>query len=288
MISPINVFSARTKEEFLSFLQSSNGFVQKQIGIEEQYAIKDRPYHIDGFCVVCSTPTKFLVDDDCGFHTATGIQVNWRERLVCSSCGLNNRMRAALHFIEHNLGALRSDVLYLTEQLTPMYTALTKRYPILLGSEFLSDGTPRGAHNSSRIRFEDVTKLTFEGESIDCILTFDVLEHVPDYHAAIREFFRCLRARGKILISIPFALYSAETVTRARLGSNGEIEHILVPSYHGDPLNATGILCFYDFGWDFLDELRDAGFVNSALHFYWSLEYGYLGHAQFLISAERP
>lgn len=288
MISPIDVFSARNKDEFLSFLHSSNGFVQKQIGFEAHYATKDRPYHVDGFCVVCRAPTKFLVDDDYAFHTPEGIRVNWRERLVCSSCGLNNRMRAALHFIEHNLGALRSDVVYVTEQLTPMYTALTMRYPILLGSEFLSEGTPRGAHNSSGIRCEDVTKLTFADESIEYILTFDVLEHVPDYHAAIREFFRCLRSRGKILISIPFALYCAETVTRARLGLNGDIAHLLAPSYHGDPLNATGILCFYDFGWDFLDELRDAGFVNSALHFYWSLEYGYLGHAQFLISAERP
>lgn len=40
--------------------------------------------------------------------------------------------------------------------------------------------------------------------SIDAILMNDVLEHLPDPAAAIREAFRCLRPGGKIFATTPF------------------------------------------------------------------------------------
>jgi len=49
----------------------------------------------------------------------------------------------------------------------------------------------------------------------------------------------------------------------------------------------SGCLCFQVFGWDILDELRQAGFVDTYTTFYWSVDKGYLGPNQLLITARR-
>ena len=63
---------------------------------------------------------------------------------------------------------------------------------------------------------------------------------------------------------------------RAVTEADGTIRHLLEPEYHGDPLNDDGVLCFYHFGWDLLDALRDAGFARAEIVFAWDPHYGYL------------
>ena len=47
----------------------------------------------------------------------------------------------------------------------------------------IAPGTPRG----DGAICQDITRLTFPDESLDLIVSSDVLEHVPDAHAAFRE-----------------------------------------------------------------------------------------------------
>lgn len=55
------------------------------------------------------------------------------------------------------------------------------------------------------IRKEDLEKnLSFETNSIDSILIFNVLEHVFDVNNAFSEINRCLKNNGKIIGSTPF------------------------------------------------------------------------------------
>jgi hypothetical protein len=60
------------------------------------------------------------------------------------------------------------------------------------------------------------------------------------------------------------------------------------PEYHGDPLSQSGCLCYYHFGWDLLNELRDADFQDVAAELFWSREFGYLGMEQMLLHAHKP
>ena len=106
------------------------------------------------------------------------------------------------------------------------------------------------------------------------MLSFDVLELVPDYHSALREFYRVLAPGGQALISVPFAFQDG-TITRATVDSDGYIEHLMEPEYHGDPLSDEGVLCYYNFGVDFLEDLRKAGFQDAFLLCYISREWGY-------------
>ena len=98
--------------------------------------------------------------------------------------------------------------------------------------------------------------------SFDAVLSLDVLEHVPDYRAALREFARVLRPGGQCVLSVPFYVDRESTETLARMDADGRVEHLQPPEYHGDPLGG-GVLCFHHFGWDLLAAMREAGFSDA-------------------------
>jgi len=50
----------------------------------------------------------------------------------------------------------------------------------------------------------DGKEIPFDKEVFDSILTSEVLEHVPNVDACLKEFYRVLKPNGKILITVPF------------------------------------------------------------------------------------
>ena len=102
---------------------------------------------------------------------ASDLPINWRESLTCPITGLNNRLRAATHLCDSELGLLTKENIYLTEQVTPLFKWMKKRYPNLIGSEYLVDNCPPGKTNEAGTRNEDLTKLTFSSDYSTCIVT---------------------------------------------------------------------------------------------------------------------
>jgi ubiquinone/menaquinone biosynthesis C-methylase UbiE len=103
----------------------------------------------------------------------------------------------------------------------------------------------------ARLHHEDGCALTYANDSINVIGSFDVLEHIPDYRTALREFFRVLTPGGQLFLTAPFRPASEQTLVRAKLtdNSNAPIEHLLPPEYHGNPADPDGgVHCFYHFG----------------------------------------
>ena len=251
----------------------------------------DTSFVSKGFCFVCGKNTNFHTDflySDPN-HVVDGHQIpNWRERVLCERCKLNNRIRASIQFLEQRLRAKRSDSIYITEQYTPLYAHLKTKYASLVGSEYLGEKIPFGQiDEASGVRNESISKLTFPSSSFDYILSFDVFEHVPEYSIALEECFRCLNEGGTLLFSVPFITNSEANLVRARVDDQGGIQHIFEPEYHGDPTSADGCLCFYHFGWEMLDQLQDVGFNQVQAHFFWSKKLGYLGGDQILFSASK-
>jgi len=248
--------------------------------------------HTKGYCFVCKKlvnfQTDFLYSDP--QHVIGGQRIpNWRERLICSVCQMNSRVRGAIHFFEGILEAVPDDEIYVTEYLTPLYLYLQSKYKKLVASEYLGDAVPFGETDPSKgARNESLARLTFADDSFNFILSFDVLEHIPDYLSAFRECLRCLKPGGTLLFSAPFDRYSASNLVRAVVDERGEIEHIMPPEYHGDPVNVAGCLCFYHFGWELIGQIHEAGFVNASAHFFWSDPLGYLGDGQILLTAKKP
>jgi SAM-dependent methyltransferase len=212
---------------------------------------------------------------------------NWREEQICAACGLNSRMRAALHAVQSWLDIGPDDRMYLMEQTTPLFRALSARYPRLVASEHLGDRVARGA-SLGGVRNEDATRLTFDDGSFSTVLSFEVFEHIPDYRQAFRESARALEPGGRLVFTAPFVTGNDRTLVRARLDANGDVVHIEPPEYHGDPLSPNGgILCFQHFGWDMLDALQEAGFQSTEALLLWSRQFGYLGDNQLLFVATK-
>lgn len=225
-----------------------------------------------GYCSLCARETEFE------FAADDGATVNLREEMQCAQCGLNARVRAILSCLKAIAAPGDPVQIYLTEQATPLYKFVREHWPEVTGSEYFGSDMRNRLVKFLRhliserevLRHEDVTALSFDDASLDVIVSCDVLEHVPDYRAALTEFARVLRQDGRLLLSVPFMDQSAGTITRARLAEDGSIEHLEEPEYHGDPVDPKGVLAFYNFGWDLLEEVRRAGFREAHWCLPWS------------------
>ena len=102
----------------------------------------------------------------------------------------------------------------------------------------------------------------------------DVLEHVPDFEAALAEFSRVTTEGGLLILSVPFSFAHA-SVRHAEITSNGELIHHTEPQYHEDPLSTEGVLCFHSFGVELTDSILSAGYRDSYLVAFSSIEWGY-------------
>lgn len=252
---------------------------------EQELIISSTRFTVLGYCYICNMETEFLVDFNYSYKVNGRLTPNWRERLVCPYCKLINRMRASIHIFEKVCRPMSSDKIYISEQTTPLYLWLSNKYKNITGSEYLGDSIAFGQTNHNGIRNESFNKLTFGDGEFDFILSFDVFEHIPDYKKAFRECFRCLRPGGKLLFSVPFRKDSYKNIVRAHLTSEGTVEHLLPPEYHGDPINSKGCLCFYHFGWVILDQLLEIGFNKTNALMYWSRALGYIGGEQIQLIA---
>jgi hypothetical protein len=238
-------------------------------------------FSIDGFCIPCNKPTQFHIDKHCGsIDLEHGKWLpNFRERLVCTDCQLNNRQRLIATLVKQefvNTIPAYSKI-YFMEQVTPIFTwaKLNCTNCEINGSEYLGyEYDPGQVING--VRHEDVTKLSFADNSLDLIISNDVFEHVPDPLQSFKECARVLKSGGKLISTFPFHNAATQSVTRASL-NNGRIEHHLEPVFHGNPVSEEGSLVFTDFGWDVLDMIKNAGFFEVQLEIYSDVLLGHLG-----------
>lgn len=247
---------------------------QWQIGVQLPNALVDDG--LSGLCPLCAERVVFG-------RPGESASFDVREGLACGRCGVSARMRQALSLL---LAGLPHDTarVYLTEQASPGFVWLQHQVAAARGSEFGLDGARRARlqrwfHDlggQGALNEADITALRDPDASFDAIGCFDVLEHVPDYRAALREFARVLAPGGRLVLTVPFLETLQQTLVRARLHDDGRIEHLEPEEIHGDPVSG-GVLCFYHFGWDLLDALREAGFRRAAWVRSFAPEYGLFG-----------
>ena len=235
---------------------------------------------LGGLCPVCGREETFV-----------DFQENLRESGRCLNCGSANRQRQMALMIRLCLGRPPGGDLVLprglrvhnTESTGAVHARLSK-HPGYSFSEYW-DAHYAPGETVHGIRHEDLQNLSFADNSLDLMLSSDVLEHMPHPYQAHAEIFRVLRPGGRHIFTVPFHSSHADDV-RARL-EDGEIVYFGEKLYHGDPIRPDeGVLVWTIFGAEMLDRLRAIGF-HALLWKFSTPECGIVGDA-FVFEARKP
>ncbi len=261
--------------------------------LDDHLLTSRRPMVFPAVCVGCGSLQSMRFDWWLGAITPQGeVHTSWTETCACERCGLNSRLRAVLAFVLGHKAYSPKRRCLLTERVTNAFGVYGRYFEHLTGTEYLGPQYQPGQQvavpsAAAIVRHEDLTKLSFGDGSFDTIVSQDVFEHIPDYRAAFAECARVLSPNGHLVFSIPFHGGASKTQIGAVLTAHGEIQHIMPREVHGNPVAEEGSLCFQNFGWDILDDLRLAGFARAAAHMYWGPWLGHIGQNCFVFCAEK-
>ena len=282
-----DIISFKSYEDYNNYCSSDlfHSEISKR-KVEADNSSETYNFDMPGFCWVCNSKSEFGVDSKYHKGTPEKIVINWKERLVCKSCGLNNRKRSSIHIFNDFFKPSLNSSIFLAEQMSPIYKWFRKKFKNTIGSEYLGESVNTGSLNKQGIRNEDLTNLTFNDKTFDYVIALDVFEHIPNYTEALNECRRVLRKDGYLFFTVPFFRDEQDNIVRAIIDKNNKIKHFLPPDFHGNPMSPNGSLCYTNFGWNLLSNLREVGFRDCKAHYYWSDYYGYLGDNLFVFTAK--
>jgi hypothetical protein len=177
---------------------------------------------------------------------------------------------------------------YISEAVTPFARRLQQELPRLRCSEYLPepDHWLRG-----QVPHRDLRRIGLPPATFHTVICNEVLEHVEELVPSLRGMAEVLSLGGHLIATVPFLYGQQEHVVKAIWrGENETPEVIGEPDYHGNPVNDQGSLVYRYPGWQLLDDLREAGFRDAAMHAISSTAYGVLGEELpivFVLVAQR-
>lgn len=222
-----------------------------------------------GKCPICGNLTIFRDFTD-----------NLRESGRCSLCKSSNRQRqlattllkaldetkgirfSSVHEFALNLStasALSDFKIYNTETTGSLHNLLGKFPDHYTASEYLGDDHQSGEVVNG-ILHQNLLKTSFEDASLDLVMSSDVFEHIPDPYKGFTEIYRILKPGGRHIFTVPFYGDRYRDEIRAMIESDGSINHLLPPAYHGDPIRPEGILVYVIFSMEMLMKLNAMGY----------------------------
>lgn len=221
-------------------------------------------FRVAGYCPLCGKQTEFVARRDKPIPEA--YFRNWfRDELKCTSCGCLPRHRALFTVIEQLYPNWRNLSIH---ESSPGPGGVSGRLRAECPDYIASQYDPKlgfgNTHPSGAYRSEDLERQSFADNSFDIVITQDVFEHLFAPDRAIREIARTLRPGGAHIMTVPLANRGKPSMRRARLTPAG-IDHLVPPSYHGNPMSAEGSLVTVDWGYDILDYLSAHSGLSTML-----------------------
>lgn len=235
--------------------------------------------YFSGVCNVCGKSSRFFYSD----------VALWRESLTCEHCQTTSRYRSIGRGVLKAMGELagmRADslaelpragaerALRVYDTQPPFYYA-TCAYPMpdllkacdwidVLVSQY-KPARPLGEKLGGGITNQNLECLTFADESLDLVITSDVMEHVRLDQRAHREIYRVLKPGGIYIFTVPHDRSWDQTLVRVQVTDPGDPSkdaYLMEPEYHGDTNNESGggVLAYRTYGRDLDSELQGLGF----------------------------
>lgn len=250
--------------------------VPRQSGFDETVDGKLR-----GICNVCGHGVDF--------H---GFTKDERESGFCPVCGSFNRQRQMVAAIRALCGQTPTGpldfpdgfVIYNTESTRALHNLLNE-VPGYICSEYFGPGISAGPY-AGATRHEDLQRLSLDTDSVDLMLSSDVLEHIPHPYEAHRQIFRVLKPGGVHIFTVPFNLDSPLDDVRAT-EAHGYVTYLKEKVFHGDPMKPNdGVLVWTLPGLQMLIELTRIGFDVSVYNLHMP-EFGIIGPWSLVFSARK-
>ncbi len=214
------------------------------------------------FCNVCGRFKKIKI-----------LSANFREDCTCKKCKSNSRKRhiaaILLHDINQNYDSKLTSLhdlpinldfkIYNLENNGALHNNLkqTKDY---VSSEYFGDYREFGS-NVNGVLNVDLMNTPFDSDSFNYIVSTEVFEHIPNPYKAFKETYRILIKGGSHIFTVPYIPNVNRDIVKAIMNSKNEIEYLMEPEYHGDPIrDEEGILVFTIFTNEMISKLENIGF----------------------------
>lgn len=204
-----------------------------------------------GLCPICDGGTFFIELD------------SWlRDHYLCIRCRSIPRNRALIHFLTAHFPDYRSYSIHESSPSGPASERIARDCPGYIPTQYFPD-IPPGALKDG-VRCENLECMTFPDESLDLVITQDVLEHVMHPDKAFAEIARTLRPGGAHLFTIP--LYPRKQSLVRAVEHDGVIEYLVEPDYHGNPIDENGSLVAREWGEEIVDYIDQHSGMKTEVH----------------------
>jgi SAM-dependent methyltransferase len=163
-------------------------------------------------CLVCGQESVYL-------------NMLHRTQAICPTCGAFERHRVLAYFLKHLKNPTVHRILHIAPE-APVRKVLQGVYP---QADYLTSSYPHKGGSSYCL---DISKdIPLPAESFDVIVCSHVLEHVPDYHKAIKGLVRLLTPLGELYLMFPVRrgkTFEDATITSAsaRKEHYGQEDHL--------------------------------------------------------------
>jgi hypothetical protein len=274
-MAEITVKEFSERQQFMDFATQNPHF----FAADELNRVAERIRQNGIYCNVYKeavSPEAIVIHDD-----------NYRETIAHK--GLNSRLRAVHYVLETATAGMPPDdiKLFSPEAVTTYGRFHRAANTKFVGAEYTTD--PRVREWLYPIPVEDLHHLSFPDGSFRAAVVNEIFEHLPFLDKALAELARILMPGGKLVSTFPFYGTSQSSVVKARMQGD-EIEYLMEPEYHGNPIDSKGSLVFEIPGWEILDRTRAAGFRNATMQWVYSESCGMLAPGYggiFVLLAEK-
>ncbi|MDP1622339.1 MAG: class I SAM-dependent methyltransferase [Bacteroidales bacterium] len=141
-----------------------------------------------------------------------------------------------------------------------------------VASQYFTD-KPLGSYVND-CQNQDLENQTFDDESLDLVVTQDVMEHLYDPGKAFAEIARTLKKGGAHVFTVPIINRHKPTEIWAVKGEDNNPVFLKTPEWHENPVDLKGSPVTMHWGFDIVDFIKEKSGLNTTIEYLDMLEYG--------------